>query len=199
MGCCETFCKVNNFFDIFIQDQIEENLSQDRLINHINNNNLSNGSLQPPSQNQNRENLLNNNNISNKILKNSSEYTFKNNFNQNNNNNNEANNNYMNGENINDINNYLSNNENNENLNNHINNDMNINNNINNNNNINENSAIPLKDIKEEEKKNRIMDRINKGRKQIQNKNEVNNYKKSEKIQNFANELEKVMFGQKAA
>ena len=39
------------------------------------------------------------------------------------------------------------------------------------------------------------MDRINKGRKQAQNKNEGNNnYKKSDKIQNFANQLEKVMF-----
>ena len=44
------------------------------------------------------------------------------------------------------------------------------------------------------------MDRIKKGRKQVQNKQideENNKYQKSEKIQNFANELEKVMFGQK--
>ena len=45
------------------------------------------------------------------------------------------------------------------------------------------------------------MDRINKGRKKTQEKEEEkgeeNKYKKSEKIQNFANELEKVMFGPK--
>ena len=43
------------------------------------------------------------------------------------------------------------------------------------------------------------MDRIKKGRKQIQKQidEENNKYQKSEKIQNFANELEKVMFGQK--
>ena len=54
---------------------------------------------------------------------------------------------------------------------------------------------------KVEEKKNKVMDRINKGRKKAQNKKneeeKENNYKKSEKIQNFANELEKVMFGPK--
>ena len=43
------------------------------------------------------------------------------------------------------------------------------------------------------------MDRIKKGRKKEQNKNDEgeNKYKKSEKIQNFANELEKVMFSPK--
>ena len=70
-----------------------------------------------------------------------------------------------------------------------------INNKENNDNNII--NEIP----KVEEKKNKVMDRINKGRKKAQDKKneeeKVNNYKKSEKIQNFANELEKVMFGPK--
>ena len=39
------------------------------------------------------------------------------------------------------------------------------------------------------------MDRIKKGRKKEQQKND---YKKSEKIQNYANELEKVMYGKKS-
>ena len=45
-----------------------------------------------------------------------------------------------------------------------------------------------------EENNKKIMDRINRGRK----KEQKNDYKKSEKIQNYANELEKVMFCQKS-
>ena len=216
MGCCDSFCRVsfikyyNKYIKIMIQDKLEENLSHERFINDeneiisdaLNNNILPDDQLLPPQINNenSNNNIPNINNKPDKILKNSSEYTFQNNFNNNLANNNFSNENNENGYNdihqdVNDINNYLSN-ENNDldNGNNNDNKDI-INNkkeDVDNNNIVNEVPSV-------KQKKNKIMDRIKKGRKKEQNKNEEgeNKYKKSEKIQNFANELEKVMFSPK--
>ena len=204
MGCCDSFCKVSLNHIIKKQnEQLEENLSQKIFIEENTNINKNNKNIllvnslpvQEQIQVQNPESKLDNNKLD-KNAKNSSEYTFKNNnFIQNNINNeniinenknediinNENKNNPIINEDINDINNYLSNENNN-----------NINNNIN----VKIPTNLQEKEKEEkEEKSKKIMDRINKGRKQAQNKNEGNNnYKKSDKIQNFANQLEKVMF-----
>ena len=211
MGCCDSFCRVSfiKYYNIYIikitQDKLEENLSHEKFINDENeivNEALNNKILpddhllQPQINNKNsNNNFLNLNSKSDKILKNPSEYTFQNNFNNNINNEIHENVYNENHQEVNDANNYLSNEHNNNNNINNINNDNKdiINNKKEDNNNIINEAQ------NEKSKKNKIMDRIKKGRKKEENKNDgvENNYKKSEKIQNFANELEKVMFGPK--
>ena len=212
MGCCDSFCRVSfiKYYNIYIikitQDKLEENLSHEKFINDeneivneaLNNKILPNEHLlQPQINNKNsNNNFLNLNSKSDKILKNPSEYTFQNNFNNNINNEIHENGNNENHQEVNDLNNYL-NNENNNN--NNINNINNYNKDIINNKKEDNNNNIINEAQNEKPKKNKIMDRIKKGRKKEENKNDgvENNYKKSEKIQNFANELEKVMFGPK--
>ena len=210
MGCCDSFCRVSfiKYYNIYIikitQDKLEENLSHEKFINDeneivneaLNNKILPNEHLlQPQINNKNsNNNFLNLNSKSDKILKNPSEYTFQNNFNNNINNEIHENVYNENHQEVNDANNYLSN----ENNNNNINNINNYNKDIINNKKEDNNNIINEAQ-NEKSKKNKIMDRIKKGRKKEENKNDgvENNYKKSEKIQNFANELEKVMFGPK--